>query len=77
MLSIIRRKLITETSSEEIARVCDLLKRNKVPYDVKTVRNRGSLKSALDIRDYAKANIAYGHFDANNSFTYSDFVKDR
>lgn len=39
-----RKKLLVDTSSMEVARVTDILRNNKVKYEVKTLRNQSSVE---------------------------------
>lgn len=58
MFILSRKKIVVDTSSEEIRRVTTILDQNKIKYEIRTKHTRGSIGSALDAGAYARSNIA-------------------
>ncbi len=75
MIALFMKKLALDTSAEEIRRVTTLLEQNKVKYEIRTVRTRGSIGSSLDARSYANANLSMYKGASQPSFIYSVYVK--
>lgn len=76
-----RKKLIVDTSSGEIARVADILKRNKITYEVVTKRSQ----SAFGMGMRAQAGMRAGNGEAKTvqygvgpvNFVYYVYVRGR
>ena len=68
-----RKKILTSSSMEDLGRFKMILSQNKIPFMVKTIRARGSIGTALDVRSYQQFNLAYT--DAKTaSFIYYVYV---
>lgn len=60
MLTILnRRKLLSDTSAEELARVREILKREGIPYTEKTIRPRGVVGRSLDAATTSRYWVSY------------------
>ena len=53
-----KKKIAVDTSGEEIRRITNILAQNKIKYEIRTKRVRGSIGTAIDARTYARANLA-------------------
>ena len=71
------KKLITDTSSEEIRRVTTLLGQSGIKYEIRTVRPRGSIGTAMDSRSYASVNLAMYKGASLPAFVYMVYVNRR
>jgi hypothetical protein len=69
------KKLVTDTSGEEIARVTALLAQNGIKYVMRTVRPRGSLGTAIDSRTYAGSNLAMYKGASLPPYVYMVYVR--
>jgi hypothetical protein len=69
------KKLIIDTSAEEIAKVTTTLEQNNLKYEIRTIRTRGTVGSAIDARSYAQANIAMYKGASQPGFVYYVYVK--
>jgi len=58
MFGLFMKRIAVDTSGEEIRRVTTILDQNKIKYEIRTKRTRGSVGSALDAGAYARGNIA-------------------
>jgi len=58
MFALLRKRIVVDTSSEEIRRVTTILEKHKIKFDIRSKRTRGSIGSALDAGSYARSNIA-------------------
>jgi len=74
MLGLFMKKLITDTSAEEIARVTDLLEQNAIRFEVRTTRSRGSIGSGMDAGAYARGNLAMYKGASQPVFVYAVYV---
>lgn len=68
------KKLLADTSAEEIRRVEDILESNDILYRINTVRSRGNIGTALDSIAYAKANLAMYKGGGTPPVVYEIFV---
>jgi hypothetical protein len=75
MFTIFMKKLAVDTSAEEIRRTTTILEQNRIKYEIRTTRTRGTIGSALDARSYANANLAMYKGASPPSFIYSVYVK--
>lgn len=75
MFALFQKKLTVDTSSEEIRRVTSTLEQNKIKYDLRTTRPRGTIGSAIDARTYARANLAFNKGAPEPIFVYTVYVK--
>ena len=75
MFVLFKKKLVVDTSAEEIRRTTTILEQNKIPYELRTTRSRGSITSAIDARTYASANIAMYKGASQPTFVYTVYVK--
>ena len=75
MFTLFMRKLTVDTSAEEARRTTSILEKNNIHYEIRTIRTRGSIGSALDARSYANANLAMYKGASQPSFIYSVYVK--
>ena len=75
MFVLFKKKLVVDTSAEEIRRTTTILEQNKIPYELRTTRSRGSITSAIDAQTYARANIAMYKGASKPTFVYTVYVK--
>jgi hypothetical protein len=75
MLGLFMKKLAVDTSAEEIRRTTTILEKNKIKYEIRTTRTRGSIGSAMDAQTYANANLAMYKGASPPSFIYTVYVK--
>ncbi len=75
MFALFMKKLVIDTSAEEIRSTTTILEQNHLKYEIRTTRTRGSIGSAMDARSYANANLAMYKESSQPSFVYSVFVK--
>ena len=69
-----RKKIMTSTSMEDLGRFKMILSGSKIPYMVKTFRNRGTIGSAMDAKSYASFNLPFG---SRQTFVYYLYVHRR
>lgn len=74
MLGLFLKKLATDTSAEEIRRTTTILEQNHIHYEVRTIRARGTIGSALDANAYATGNIPMYKNAAPPTFIYTVHV---
>ena len=77
MFVLFKKKLVVDTSAEEIRRTTTILDQNKIPYELRTTRSRGSIDSAIDASTYARANIAMYKGALQPTFIYTVYVKQK
>jgi len=58
MFAFLKKRIVVDTSGEEIRRVTNLLDQQAIKYELRTKRTRGSIGTALDSMAYARSNIA-------------------
>ena len=75
MFVLFKKKVATDTSGEEIKRITNILEQNNIHYEIRTIRSRGSLGSAIDARDYARINLSMYKGASRPSFVYSVYVR--
>lgn len=75
MFGLFLKKLVIDTSAEEIRRTTTILEQNNIKYEVRTTRSRGTIGSGIDAHTYARANLAMYKEAAQPSFIYSVYVK--
>ena len=75
MFTLFKKKIATDTSSEEIRRITTLLDQNQIKYELRTIRSRGTIGSAFDAASYARSNIALYKGSSAPSFVYHVYVK--
>ncbi len=68
------KKLVTDTSAEEIARTTAVLERNNIHFEVRTQRSRGTIGSGMDAGAYARGNLAMYKGAAQPVFIYTVYV---
>ncbi len=76
-MAMFMKKIVVDTSSEEIRRVTTILEQNKIKYDIRSKRTRGSIGSALDAGSYARSNIAMYKGASAPPVVYMVFVRKR
>lgn len=76
-LGFLLKKLVTDTSAEEIRRITSILEQNKIPYEVRTTRARGTIGSAFDAQSYAAGNLAMYKGSSQPTFIYTVYVQRR
>lgn len=69
------KKVLTDTNAGEVRRVEDILKKNKIPYRIKTYQNRGSIGLAIDSRTYASSNLSMYKGSNAPSVSYGIYVR--
>ena len=74
MFYFLMKKIATDTSSQEIARIREILTRNKIRFEVNPVRSQSTTGTYLDARSYARANIALYKNSATPTFVYYVYV---
>ena len=74
MMSLFKKKLVTDTSGEEIRRVTTNLEKFRIKYEIRTARPRGLIGSALDAQTYARANLAIYKGAPDPIFVYTVYV---
>lgn len=74
LFGLLMKKLVVDTSAEEIRRTTDILEQNNVHYEVRTTRTRGTIGSAFDAATYARANLALYKGAPQPSFIYTVYV---
>ena len=77
LFRFLMKKLMTDTSSEEIRRVTTLLEESDIKYEIRTVKPRGGIGTALDSRAYANTNLAMYKGASLPAFVYMVYVKRR
>ena len=68
------KKLVTDISAEEIRRATTVLEQNGIKYEIRTMRTRGLIGSALDAGSYAQGNISMYRGAPQPTFIYSVYV---
>lgn len=78
MLTLLNRKeLMTDTSMEELSRVKEALKKQNIPYEIKTQRSRGSIGMGMDVSAYRSMNMAYSADKQHVEYVYRLYVSRR
>ncbi len=77
MFTLFKKRIATDTSSQAISRITDILEANSIKYEIRTRRPRGSVGTALDSRSYAGANIAMYKGASQPTYVYMLYVKRR
>lgn len=77
LFRFLMKKLVTDTSSEEIRRVTSLLKQSGIKYEIRTVKPRGGIGTAMDSRAYANVNLAMYKGASLPAFVYMVYVNRR
>lgn len=75
MLNPFMKKITTDTSSEEIARVKSILTENNIKFIINTIRSRGSIGSGFDANAYARSNLSLYNQGVQPTFIYTIYVK--
>jgi len=75
MLTLFKKRIVVDTSPEEIRRVTDLLDLHAIKYELRTKRTRGSIGTGLDSRAYARSNIAMYKGASKPPVVYMVYVK--
>ena len=75
MLGLFMKKLVIDTSAEEIRRVTTVLEKNDIFYEVRTTRSRGTIGSSIDAASYARANLSLYKGASQPTFIYSVYVR--
>jgi hypothetical protein len=74
MFVIFKKRLAIDTSSEAIRRMTDILEENGIKYEIRTIRSRGSIGTALDAQAYARGNLAMYKGSSQPSMVYQLYV---
>lgn len=74
LFGLLMKKLVLDTSAEEIRRTTEILEQNNVHYEVRTTRTRGTIGSAIDAGTYARANLALYKGAPQPAFIYTVYV---
>lgn len=77
MLGLFMKKLVIDTSAEEIRRVTTVLEQNDIKYEIRTLRARGTVGSSIDAASYARANLSLYKGASQPSFIYYVYVRRR
>ncbi len=75
MFIFLKKRIVVDTSGEEIRRVTNLLDQHSIKYELRTKRTRGSIGTALDSRSYAASNIAMYKGSSTPPVVYMVYVK--
>lgn len=70
-----KKRIAVDTSGEEIRRITSILEMNKIKYEIRTKRARGSIGTAIDARTYARANLAMYKGAQSPSVVYMIWVR--
>lgn len=74
LFGLLMKKLVIDTSAEEIRKTTEILEQNNVHYEVRTIRTRGTIGSGFDAASYARANLALYKGASQPSFIYTVYV---
>ena len=74
LFGLLMKKIVLDTSAEEIRRVTEILEQNHIQYEVRTTRTRGAIGVGLDAHSYARANLALYKGASQPQFVYSVYV---
>ena len=77
MFVFFKKRLVVDTNNESITKVIAILEKNKIKYELRTTRSRGSVGSRLDALAYARSNIAMYKGSTQPDFVYMIYVKRR
>jgi hypothetical protein len=58
MFAMFKKRIVVDTSGEEIRRVTNLLDEHGINYELRTKRTRGAIGTGFDAGSYARANLA-------------------
>jgi len=75
MFGLFLKRLVIDTSAEEIGRTTTILEQNGIKYEVRTIRSRGTIGSGIDAHAYARANLALYKGAQQPSFVYYVYVR--
>ncbi|MDY6845699.1 MAG: hypothetical protein SVP52_01010 [Chloroflexota bacterium] len=70
-----KKRIVVDTSPEEIRRVTNLLDQHAIKYELRTKRTRGSIGTALDSRAYARSNMPMYKGASKPPVVYMVYVK--
>ncbi len=57
MFVIFKKRIVVDTSAEEIRPIPTVLEQNNIKYEIQTKRTCGFIGTAIDVRTYASANL--------------------
>lgn len=77
MFVLFKKRIVVDTSSEEITRIANILEENDIPYELRTRRERGFFGTFFDAQSYARANISMYKGSVQPAFIYMVYVKRR
>ncbi len=75
MFIFLKKRIVVDTSGQEIRRVTNLLDQHNIKYELRTKRTRGSIGTALDSRSYAASKIAMYKGSSTPPVVYMVYVK--
>lgn len=75
MFTFLLKRLLIDTSSEEIRRVTTILEQNQIKYEMRTIRSRGSIGTGMDAMSYARSNVAMYKGSSQPTFVYYVYVR--
>jgi len=75
MFALFKKRIVVDTSGEEIRRVTNLLDQQGIKYVLRTKRTRGTIGTDLDAMSYARSNIALYKGASKPPVVYMVYVK--
>ena len=77
MFVLFMKRILVDTNNESVTNALALLEKNNIKYELRTIRSRGVIGTAMDARSYARSNIAIYKGSSQPSFVYIVYVKPR
>jgi hypothetical protein len=75
MFVFLKKRILVDTNNESVTKALAVLEKHHIKYDVRTIRSRGVLGTAMDAGSYARSNIAMYKESSQPGFVYMVYVK--
>ena len=75
MFVLFKKRILVETNNESVTKALAVLEENKIKYELRTIRSRGSIGTGFDAQSYARSNISLYKGSSTPNFVYMVYVK--
>ncbi len=77
MFVFLKKRIAVDTNNEAITKIITTLEQHHIKYEIRTIRSRGVIGTAMDAGSYARSNIAMYKESSQPGFVYMVYVKRR
>ena len=77
MFVFLKKRILVDTGNESVTKALAVLEKHHIKYEIRTIRSRGVIGTALDAGSYARSNIAMYKESSQPGFVYMVYVKRR